>query len=89
MERGSGPINNKFWKLNDQNIATVLEVGFAAHQWTVDELKEIVKIFDKSVDIEKEVSNAPKPNAKRGPGRPRKADSKADSTGEVSENGAE
>jgi len=87
MERGTGPISNKFWKVVNNNTTAKLEVGVASHQWTVDELKEIVKIFDKSADIEKEVSDAPKPNAKRGPGRPRKVDPNVDSTGEVSEDG--
>ena len=74
MTRGTGPINNKFWKTLADNSVVQLRVGDAPDQFTVAELKEIVNIY------EPEVADAPAPDAKRGPGRPRKVDREVDPT---------
>ncbi len=83
MERGTGLTNNKFYKRLADKSVRILEVGNAPHQFTVTELKEIVAIY------EPEEKNVAPPNAKRGPGRPRKVDRAIDPTGEVHTSGTE
>ena len=83
FRRGSGVTSNKFSKDGDGNSVTILEIGNAPHQWTIKELKEILEFFEKPAD--KEVKDDVTPNAKRGPGRPRKVGPKDSTAGEVSE----
>lgn len=86
FERGKGPTNNKMMKVNEEGVMlSVFEVGNAPHQFSIEELKEILKFFEKPAD--KEVIDVVEPNPKRGPGRPRGTGKKTDPTGEVSSPG--
>jgi len=87
MNRGEGATANKFTKLLLDNTVIKIEVGTAPHQWTIEELKEIVKLLEKPAD--KEVIDVSEPDAKRGPGRPRKAGTKANPAGKISTPGTE
>lgn len=81
MTQGTGAISNKFTKPIGNEVL-VLEVGEAPHQWTIKELKEILKLLEKPADIE--VIDATESDAKRGPGRPRKISTKASPAGAIS-----
>ena len=80
--RGIGPTNNKFAKQLADNSMVILEIGEAPHQWTIKELKEILKLLEKPADIE--VIDVTESDAKRGPGRPRKISTKANPAGKIS-----
>ena len=82
FRRGIGTTNNKFMKDAGGTSVTILEIGDAPHQWAIKELKEILELFEKPAD--KEVKDDVAPNAKRGPGRPRKVGPEVDTAGEIS-----
>jgi hypothetical protein len=81
MTQGTGPTFNKFTKPIGNGVL-ILEVGEAPHQWTIKELKEILKLLEKPADIE--VIDVSEPDAKRGPGRPRAVGTKANPAGKIS-----
>ena len=92
MTRGTGHTSNKFLKMIGSR-SFIVEVGNAPHQYTLDQLKageatgdftaeeiaEIIAIYEPP----KEKADAPAPDAKRGPGRPRKVSPKVDPAAEV------
>jgi hypothetical protein len=98
MFRGEGPTANKFWKYVGRDCY-IIEVGTSTRFKTLDDLKagqynpawnaseiaEIIAVFEPPKE---EAVDAPASDAKRGPGRPRKADRETDSAPEVSQNGA-
>lgn len=101
MTRGTGATSNKFRKYIGAQCL-ILEVGTAAHQYTVERLasgdcpedwsqEEIDEILSASgYEMPKEeVQVAVEPNAKRGPGRPRKVSVETDTTGAVYPEGLE
>lgn len=81
MTQGTGATSNKFTK-SIGNGVLILEVGEAPHQWTIKELKEILKLLEKPAD--KEVIDVSESDAKRGPGRPRAVSTKANPAGKIS-----
>ena len=95
MNRGTGPASNKFWKYigsechkltvgNGAGMVPLNELKDYEGAFTPDEIAEITAIY-----APKEKKDAPAPNAKRGPGRPRKVSEPVDTAGEVPEDGAE
>jgi len=86
FERGKGATQNKFMKWEGNVMSARLEVGTAPHQWTIEELKEILKLLEKPAD--KEVIDVSEPDAKRGPGRPRAVSTKANPAGKISTPGS-
>lgn len=79
--RGRGPTHNKFTKTLEDSSTVSIVVGDAPDQWSVKDLIEILKFFDKPAD--KEVIDVTTPDAKRRSGRSRKAGRDSDKAGEV------
>ena len=95
MNRGTGPTANKFWtEVGGKHHGLV--VGNGELQMSIDDLKkyegpipanEIAEIL--AIYAPEEKKDAPAPNAKRGPGRPRKVSPDADTARAVPKDGAE